>query len=117
MFQFLRGFVPVAALVLNNGSVIGQQLDVRRTANYMMPACRDFAFDTNNTDAFTRGWCFGIVDALRYADKNSCVPDAATGAQLIRVVVQYIDQRPARLHESFKELATEALRATWPCKN
>jgi hypothetical protein len=33
----------------------------------------------------------------------------------IRVVVQYIGERPARMNENFKILAIEALRAAWPC--
>jgi hypothetical protein len=32
------------------------------------------------------------------------------------VVAQYIDGKPARLHESFIMLASEALRSAWPCK-
>jgi hypothetical protein len=36
--------------------------------------------------------------------------------QLVRVVVAYIDQRPARLHESFLNLALEALTDAWPCQ-
>src|SRR4029453_4871755 len=30
--------------------------------------------------------------------------------------VQYIDARPARMHEDFRILAAEAMRAAWPCK-
>jgi hypothetical protein len=44
-----------------------------------------------------------------------CPPKGSDRAQSIRVVVQYIDSRPARLHENFPDLAQEALRAAWPC--
>jgi hypothetical protein len=44
------------------------------------------------------------------------IPDGVATGQMVRVVVSYIDARPARMHEPFKGLALEALRAAWPCK-
>jgi hypothetical protein len=41
----------------------------------------------------------------------------ATNMQGVRIVLQYIDARPARLHENFNKLAAEALRQAWPCSN
>ena len=38
-----------------------------------------------------------------------------TYEQAVRVVVAYIDQRPARAHETFEFLAFEALERAWPC--
>jgi hypothetical protein len=40
----------------------------------------------------------------------------AINSQAVRIVVQFIDARPARLHERFTLLALEALTAAWPCK-
>jgi hypothetical protein len=45
-----------------------------------------------------------------------CNPPEVTTEQGIRVVVQYIDAQPARLHEDFRLLAIEALRKAWPCQ-
>jgi Rap1a immunity proteins len=44
-----------------------------------------------------------------------CLPREVTDEQIVKVVVQYIDSQPARLHEDFVLLAMEALRKTWPC--
>jgi hypothetical protein len=44
------------------------------------------------------------------------IPDGVTTGQEVRVVIAYIDARPARMHEDFRSLALEALRAAWPCK-
>jgi hypothetical protein len=83
-----------------------------------MPGCRQLSETTAKTAV--EGWCFGSIDMLRvvgpYLKFAICVPPEATGGQVVRVVVQYIDCRPARLHEDFRLLATEALRAAWPCK-
>jgi Rap1a immunity proteins len=49
-------------------------------------------------------------------DDSECRPAGVTIAQEVRVVVVYIDARPARMHEPFKMLVVEALRAAWPCR-
>ena len=59
----------------------------------------------------------GIVSTLRDVSSDVCAPDSVTNFQIVRVVVKYIDDRPARQHENFRELAREALRAAWPCRN
>jgi hypothetical protein len=46
-----------------------------------------------------------------------CPPKGSTGGQAVRVVIKYIDSRPERLHEDFLDLAAEALRTAWPCRN
>jgi hypothetical protein len=43
-------------------------------------------------------------------------PAGVLGGQAVKVVVAYIDARPARMHERFDRLALEAFRAAWPCK-
>ncbi|WP_409997233.1 Rap1a/Tai family immunity protein [Bradyrhizobium cosmicum] len=65
--------------------------------------------------AFLQGYCAGLVVGLRYMYDDACVPDGATPNQVLRVVVQYIDSRPARLHEDFRILALEAMKQSWPC--
>jgi len=42
-------------------------------------------------------------------------PNTTVG-QEVRVVVAYIDARPARMHEPFIALALESLQKAWPCK-
>jgi hypothetical protein len=47
---------------------------------------------------------------------STCPATGVTHDQVVRVVIAYIDARPARLNEDFMELATEAMVAAWPCK-
>jgi hypothetical protein len=44
------------------------------------------------------------------------IPDKVTLSQEVRVVIAYIEARPARMHEDFDSLAHEALQAAWPCR-
>jgi hypothetical protein len=106
------------------------------SANYILPACQDFL---NRKQPYTggQGFCAGTIAGISFVGKDLrrlrldytsesgawitwvyCldIPDKATLNQAVRVVVSYIEARPARMHESFAELALEALRAAWPCK-
>ncbi len=62
-----------------------------------------------------KGICLGMVTAIFDTHHQVCPPAGATVGQAIRVVVRYIDDRPARQHENFPKLTIEALRAAWPC--
>jgi Rap1a immunity proteins len=80
-----------------------------------MRGCRDYV--TSKTgDAFLRGYCLGLVEGVAKNATNICPPHAASNEQAVRVVVQYIDSQPARLHEDFGDLAVKALRQSWPCQ-
>jgi len=94
------------------------------SANYMIEDCRIVASGaTPQTDhMFQAGVCIGRIDALsdvavRLEDKRyrSCRPTDVTIVQIAKVVVTYLDQNPARLHEPFNSLALEAFAHAWPC--
>jgi hypothetical protein len=86
---------------------------------------------------FFQGMCAGTVDAIAFMGKlmyhslialplpendfrrlKMCMdaPNGVTIGQEVKVVVAYIDARPARLHEPFEQLALQALLTAWPCK-
>jgi hypothetical protein len=118
MLQFLRGIALIAAMIMNFGSALAEA-DMY-SANFMIAGCRLLLQpDLPNTskEAFYIGQCTGVIEGLIYAASGVvCLPVGATQGQAIHVVVKYIDDRPARLHENFKPLALEALQAAWPCK-
>ncbi len=89
--------------------------DFKHSANYFMPHCRNLISATP-PGSFLEGRCGGIIEGINYMDGSVCSPKEVTGEQLVRVVVAYIDARPARMHESFPHLVVEALRDAWPCK-
>jgi Rap1a immunity proteins len=102
-----------AALALTVAAAAEEDIN---SANYVMRICRAWI---NHSAAVmptsVSGYCTGLVDGLAYAGLR-CLPDGVTTGQMILVVVAYIDARPARLHDDFKRLALEALRAAWPCR-
>jgi len=78
--------------------------------------CRNYV-SSSKDDLFLQGYCVGAVQALVEFAAGACAPKGATNMQGVRIVLQYIDARPARLHENFNKLAAEALRQAWPCSN
>ena len=84
------------------------------TGNDLLPYCRQYAQD-RYTD-FLAGYCAATVHTMVYAAPQICAPNSSTYAQAVLVVIRYIEQRPARLHEAFRRLAAEALTEAWPCR-
>jgi hypothetical protein len=87
-------------------------------AGHVLHACRDFANPRTPPD-YDQGLCIGKVQVLFYFGQmyfGICTPRGATVGQSNRVIIRYIEERPARHHEDFRDLALEALRAAWPCK-
>ena len=92
-----------------------------RNANFMLEGCRDF-LSNSDRNPIRQGYCLGIVTGLGYLqayfplDQKSCFPKGATQEQELRVVVDYIERHPQRMHEDFRELTLEAWHEAWPCK-
>jgi hypothetical protein len=113
MLPSTRGIVVVAALMLSGGAGFAADAD---SANTVMPGCREFINDKSTAKPFEQGRCTGLINGLAYLYDESCRPSAVTRGQIVRVVVQYIDARPARMHEDFRVLAMEAIKTAWPCQ-
>jgi hypothetical protein len=86
------------------------------SANSNIIGCRNY-ISSSKDDLFFQGYCAGAVRALIEFAAGACAPKGATNMQGVRIVLQYIDARPTRLHENFNKLAAEALRQAWPCSN
>src|SRR5262249_19257652 len=105
--------IAAAMALLGQQGIASAQKDTS-TANYVMNGCRGF-LNKDGSDRLVQGACLGRVQTILECGDH-CVPDGVILGQAIRVVVAYIDQRPARLHEKFGLLALEALKQAWPCR-
>jgi hypothetical protein len=94
------------------------------SANFMITFCRgaiEPAMVKAATTAYYEGICMGQIEGLAFvahllpAQYNSCRPQGVVNAQVMRVVLRYIENKPARLHENFRQLALEAMHEAWPC--
>jgi hypothetical protein len=112
--------LAMACLMLAAAATRAVSQPAYNSANAVMPGCRAFADTANNNQLYFEqgiraGLVSGILDtAARF--HGICVPPQVIQGQAVRVVVQFIDAQPARMHERFSLLALEALTATWPCK-
>ena len=129
MFRFPCGYL--AAIVVFTAflavALLSKPVDAQSdvdSANYVLPACKQFIARSNNLGtALREGQCVGMIEGLSYTawqltlpEMRSCSPKDVTKGQAVRVVVAYIERRPQRMHENFKELALEALRDAWSCR-
>ena len=97
-----------------------------QSAYHLLVGCREFInlnfHDGTDGTAFLQGFeqglCAGHVAAITHFGQHYgvCSPEKITVVQAARVIVVYIDQRPARMHERFTDLALEALQQAWPCR-
>jgi hypothetical protein len=89
------------------------------SVNWILPGCRASGNNGPLPDhlAYKAGACLGMIKALGYASPSVCTPRGVNPGQMRAVVMQYLDQRPNRWHESFLTLADEALTKTWPCRS
>ena len=125
-----------AKMIVSAASIVGMIVSANlakaeaflNSANYVMRGCRAFLtyIDDPNAlaapkwiDGYLAGRCYGLIEGLISSREGVCVSNSGgvTGDQAIHVVVQYIDERPARLNEPFRPLALEALGKAWPCKH
>jgi Rap1a immunity proteins len=108
------------ALLAQQGVALAQSKDIY-SANFIIRGCRShLANDARDLlTATLDGHCAGVVTTIYFFKTTHfgiCAPRGANVGQAIRVVVNYIDQRPQRMHENFMLLALEALQQAWPCR-
>lgn len=88
------------------------------SANLLLSDCRDHS-NPRVPGNYGQGICIGIVGNMFYFAESHfrfCTPPGVTAGQALRVVIAYVDRRPTRHHEDFRNLALEALRVSWPCR-
>src|SRR5262249_32402699 len=128
--RFLRDFpiraVVSATLFVSATEATAQESPGDNSANSVFSGCKAFVEGrTTSSKLHAEGnFCSGAVHALAGVGKylsppewQSCVPANSTAGQLARVVINYIEARPQRMHEDFRLLTLEAFHYAWPCKS
>jgi Rap1a immunity proteins len=91
------------------------------SAAWMLPGCRAALTPSPDPD-FRQGMCAGSLGTLLFLgdalpdEFKVCRPSGAVLHDAVRIVVEFADGRPARLHEPFTAVAMEALAVAWPCR-
>lgn len=106
--------LPVGAAV-QDGNATG--IALLRDCEESLRASGDFA---------RARYCSGVVEGTArtlafLAGENAltgwqvCMPESASGDQLVQVVLQYLSERPQELHLPDAQLVAAALAAAYPC--
>jgi hypothetical protein len=113
-----RALIFVAMMSVSGAATAQPEMN---KATAVMPGCRA-VISQDKRDPFGIGRCVGLVEATMSLGSSLggglafCFPEGVSSAQGVRIVVQYIEGRPARMQDNFVLLAVEAFRAAWPCK-
>jgi hypothetical protein len=125
------GLMAVALVgMLGSGAAMAE---VAHDGNYLLANCTVMKRYLDGTTTFTggenvdAGMCAGIVEATKsmmyimetLIDKNrrTCFPEKGIGdAQAIRIVLKYLNDHPADLHQDQTYLAFMAFRDAYRCK-
>ena len=72
-----------------------------RSANTYLQGCKDIISRTYNFEA---GRCMGTIEGIGLLQTYNiyCPPKTATLAQMVRVILAYIEGHPERMHEDFR---------------
>lgn len=65
---------------------------------------------------FIRGVEVGEI-LLKAPKRLICVPDASTAGQVMMVILKFLRDNPARLHENASVLVTHSLQSAFPCRD
>jgi hypothetical protein len=89
------------------------------SGNSMYEGCRDASSrNSSQRSPIDAGFCFGTVRTTIYflGSDKFCPPEGGNTLQGVRVLVQYMENRPQDLHLPLAELAERAFTQAWPCK-
>lgn len=95
--------------------------------NGILDACKRFISEertrTTLVEASKEGECYGVVSAaVMYSNllgevASFCPPKGYNMGQATRIVINYMEKHPEKLHMVFAYLALMALDEAWPCKS
>ena len=115
----------IAVLVVLGSSAAAQNPSTDTSTNSWFLGCKAFVEGPTDNAEFAAGnFCSGLVIGLASvghllpSNMQFCPPSNITARQLARVVLQYIEAQPERMHEDFRALTLQAFHKAWPglCK-
>jgi len=123
-FVFL---MPQSASAIGTAAIDGNEV-LDRCKTYIRTI--DNAQAVSQSDYVDGGFCVGYVTGViddhfmwqvnegspTDPTKHFCMPDGATPGQAVRVVVKWLEDHPARLHERAIGLVLSALRESFTCR-
>jgi hypothetical protein len=102
----MKSPIPAAAVVC----LICAQAQASDTAEARLAQCTGDGSATQQCVAWIVGWKAGYE-----IFRKTCIPDDATGTQLLEAFVDYAEANPDRLQENGRAVLKDALFARWPC--
>ena len=116
--QLLVGMILAVVGVAPFSRATMAQVEVSK-ASYSLPGCRAFLGHNNSVSPIIQGFCLGTISGVSIIEQERaivCSPKDVLLIEMVRLVVLFVEQRPERMQEHLPVLASEALKAAWPCR-
>lgn len=98
-------------------------------SNHLLDSCRQLERYMNDNKATTEHYkatyCLGLVEGARTAmlllesqddrKPSACIPMSVSNAQVVRVVLKYLDANPENLHHDATASVLLSLISAYPC--
>jgi hypothetical protein len=84
-------------------------------AREVTAGCYTALGNVSGPGTFDLGICLGVIKGLHYLSRDVCVPAGLSLAEIATVVRRFLDGRPERRKDDFREVSLDAMRSAWPC--
>lgn len=111
----------VFTLLLFLASPVAQEQAPVNDGNDLLPRCKAFVDTSDNSrwgsthEAFSVGFCMGLVEGVASASPHVCPVKGVTNLQSARVVLKYLEDNPQSLNLNEAVLTELALSKAFPC--
>ncbi|MDO6825611.1 Rap1a/Tai family immunity protein [Marinobacter sp. 1_MG-2023] len=119
----------VILLLMVSSSFFVKANSIQNNGNSLLKECGAFLHlldkGAGNKDPYGAGICvgyvqgatdFNFVQAATKGEGNFCIPQEVAFGQKVRVLVKYLRDNPATLHEPQVLLVIKAFRESFPCQ-
>jgi len=117
--------IGLAVIVVASGLWATPAVGQQGTGNQLLSDCAETLKTRGDrtkdfqASAICMAFIKGIADVSNFPDtplyRRICIPSGAVGGQGVRIVFNWLEDHPERLHEPDGHLIIEALREGWPC--
>ena len=87
----------------------------------LLHICQTYLDEDQMKESISSGFCIGFLHGVSSTTAifpelfRVCIPDGVSSDQLVRVVIKYLEDHPAELHEQELVLTVLAFREAFPC--
>lgn len=115
IFGFSSLFFVMNVFAIDGNELMSKCLDAQQVADNQ----KDLNYSTAVNTGFCIGFSQGVQNTLQFFPKEAgiCFPkDGISAGQSMRIILKYLKENPAQLHQKDTVLAVIAFKKAYPCR-